>query len=143
VNLGRSSGTRAHYLLVIAMIANTPERTRTADDKQSEAHSFGVASRVQSLDGLRAVSITLVITGHLIFSLPTTHPLPRYLSFTFGRGNTGVVIFFGISGYIITNLLLCFPLNILIPFLLAECSFHIMERPLREWGRMRIRRPCK
>jgi peptidoglycan/LPS O-acetylase OafA/YrhL len=91
---------------VIAMIANTPERTRTADNKQSEAHSFGAASRVQSLDGLRAVSITLVITGHLIFSLPTTHPLPRYLSFTFGWGNTGVVIFFGISGYIITNLLL-------------------------------------
>ena len=55
--------------------------------------------RIPSLDGLRAISISLVCVGHL------THagPMPSFLApYAF----TGVQVFFVISGYLITTLLL-------------------------------------
>ena len=56
--------------------------------------------RIHSLDGLRAISITLVVLSHLVkwkrISLPV---LGSY-------GALGVQIFFVLSGYLITNLLL-------------------------------------
>jgi peptidoglycan/LPS O-acetylase OafA/YrhL len=55
--------------------------------------------RIPSLDGLRAFSITLVIAGHFL----AKHDL---LSFASEYANTGVRIFFVISGYLITTLLL-------------------------------------
>jgi len=55
--------------------------------------------RIPSLDGLRAISIALVIAGHFFSQHPS-------LSFASGYGNTGVRIFFVISGYLITTLLL-------------------------------------
>jgi len=55
--------------------------------------------RIPSLDGLRAISISLVIAGHC---LSENH----LLSFASVYGNTGVRIFFVISGYLITTLLL-------------------------------------
>jgi peptidoglycan/LPS O-acetylase OafA/YrhL len=51
-----------------------------------------------SLDGLRAISIGIVIICHLIYSTP----LARYAS----NGYSGVCIFFVISGFLITTLLL-------------------------------------
>jgi peptidoglycan/LPS O-acetylase OafA/YrhL len=55
--------------------------------------------RIPSLDGLRAISISLVCVGHL------THagPVPRFLS---PYSLTGVRVFFVISGYLITSILL-------------------------------------
>jgi peptidoglycan/LPS O-acetylase OafA/YrhL len=55
--------------------------------------------RIPSLDGLRAISISLVCIGHL------THagPVPRFLA---PYSLTGVRIFFVISGYLITTILL-------------------------------------
>jgi peptidoglycan/LPS O-acetylase OafA/YrhL len=55
--------------------------------------------RIPSLDGLRAISISLVCIGHL------THagPVPKFLS---PYSLTGVRIFFVISGYLITTILL-------------------------------------
>jgi peptidoglycan/LPS O-acetylase OafA/YrhL len=55
--------------------------------------------RIPSLDGLRAISISLVCIGHL------THagPVPRFLT---PYSLTGVRIFFVISGYLITTILL-------------------------------------
>src|SRR5262245_45291874 len=52
-----------------------------------------------SLDGLRAISIILVVVSHLLIysKLFTTSPVP---------GGLGVTIFFFISGFLITNLLL-------------------------------------
>src|SRR3954453_17969710 len=52
-----------------------------------------------SLDGLRAISITLVYLSHLLVAskIYTTSPIP---------GGLGVTIFFFISGFLITNLLL-------------------------------------
>jgi peptidoglycan/LPS O-acetylase OafA/YrhL len=55
--------------------------------------------RIPSLDGLRAISISLVVAGHWAEL--------RYHSFTAGAfANLGVRIFFIISGYLITTLLL-------------------------------------
>lgn len=55
--------------------------------------------RIPSLDGLRAISILLVICGHLVWR----HHGPAWIS---AYDNTGVRIFFVISGYLITTLLL-------------------------------------
>jgi peptidoglycan/LPS O-acetylase OafA/YrhL len=56
--------------------------------------------KIPSLDGLRAVSISLVLLGHLIYS---EHSPWRYLK---SLAHYGVVAFFVISGFLITSLLL-------------------------------------
>jgi peptidoglycan/LPS O-acetylase OafA/YrhL len=59
--------------------------------------------RIPSLDGVRAVSICLVITAHLC---GTAHSPNLTWIWTFGDiGNLGVRIFFVISGFLITTLL--------------------------------------
>jgi len=56
--------------------------------------------RIPSLDGLRAISITLVILSHLVkWKHVSAVVLGSY-------GSLGVFIFFVLSGYLITNLLL-------------------------------------
>lgn len=56
--------------------------------------------RIPSLDGLRAISITLVILSHLV---KWKHLSSSVLS---AYGDLGVHVFFVLSGYLITNLLL-------------------------------------
>jgi peptidoglycan/LPS O-acetylase OafA/YrhL len=66
----------------------------------------GSTSRsIPSLDGLRAVSVALVIFSH---SLAYIHGEPRTFPFTqiSELGKTGVDVFFVISGFLITGLLL-------------------------------------
>ncbi len=62
--------------------------------------------RIPSLDGIRAVSIGFVLIGHL---LGTRHFL-QFSSFTLAAlgplGNLGVRVFFVVSGFLITGLLL-------------------------------------
>ena len=59
--------------------------------------------RIPSLDGLRAVSLCLVLFGHLC---GTAGFLPRSAGSTLGDlGNLGVRVFFVISGFLITTLL--------------------------------------
>lgn len=58
--------------------------------------------RIPSLDGLRALSILLVIVAHAVD--PVAHP--RLYSLIGHVGNYGVRIFFLISGFLITTLLL-------------------------------------
>jgi peptidoglycan/LPS O-acetylase OafA/YrhL len=61
------------------------------------ASNAGPARRIPSLDGLRAISIALVLFGHLAGA---------GLPFFFGGGaSLGVTVFFVISGYLITGLL--------------------------------------
>lgn len=58
------------------------------------------AQRIPSLDGLRAISITLVILSHLVkWKHISLEVIGSY-------GALGVFIFFVLSGYLITNLLL-------------------------------------
>lgn len=56
--------------------------------------------RIPSLDGLRAISITLVVIGHLV----KWNHIPDELIGHYGA--LGVFVFFVLSGYLITNLLL-------------------------------------
>ncbi len=56
--------------------------------------------RIPSLDGLRAISISLVVLGHLAKSGHAPHVFWSYFA------ATGVHIFFVISGYLITTLLM-------------------------------------
>jgi peptidoglycan/LPS O-acetylase OafA/YrhL len=62
-------------------------------------------SRIPSLDGLRALSIFLVIALHTIQRFNVTHHV-SLIWFAIFEGDTGVFIFFVISGYLITSLLL-------------------------------------
>lgn len=56
--------------------------------------------RIPSLDGLRAISITLVILSHLVkWKHVSAEAIGNY-------GSLGVFVFFVLSGYLITNLLL-------------------------------------
>ncbi len=55
--------------------------------------------RIPSLDGLRAISISLVIFGHLLSARHGSTAISVY-------SNTGVRIFFVISGFLITTILL-------------------------------------
>ena len=57
--------------------------------------------RIPSLDGLRAISILMVLYGHLI----STRGFPL-IHRGFGLAESGVRVFFIISGFLITNLLL-------------------------------------
>lgn len=57
--------------------------------------------RLPSLDGLRAVSISLVLLGHL----NGTHGFPHIPFATAEYAHVGVLVFFVISGFLITRLL--------------------------------------
>jgi peptidoglycan/LPS O-acetylase OafA/YrhL len=61
------------------------------------------AERIPSLDGLRAISITLVLLGHLAARADSPCRLPQS---TLSLGSFGVTVFFVISGFLITGLLL-------------------------------------
>jgi peptidoglycan/LPS O-acetylase OafA/YrhL len=60
--------------------------------------------RIPSLDGIRAISIVTVVLGHLLASWRTRHNLNPTLA-GMVQGYQGVFIFFVISGYLITTLL--------------------------------------
>lgn len=57
------------------------------------------SKRIPSLDGIRAVSITIVVLSHIWYSFG--YPDKFYLT-----GNLGVRIFFVISGFLITSILI-------------------------------------
>lgn len=59
--------------------------------------------RIAGLDGLRALSILLVVFSHVL----TAYPLPEFaFLWRLDMGAAGVNVFFTISGYLITTLLL-------------------------------------
>ena len=60
-------------------------------------------TRLRSLDGLRAISITLVILGHASFT--RNGASLKALAFIGDVAHLGVVVFFVISGFLITTLL--------------------------------------
>jgi peptidoglycan/LPS O-acetylase OafA/YrhL len=62
--------------------------------------------RIPSLDGLRAVSIALVLVGHSSATFGYHSAISRLAVLVFGDGELGVSVFFVISGYLITHLLI-------------------------------------
>jgi peptidoglycan/LPS O-acetylase OafA/YrhL len=58
-----------------------------------------LVKRIPSLDGLWAISISLVLAGHLT----KAGPVPKFMA---NYAGTGARIFFVISGYLITTILL-------------------------------------
>jgi len=63
--------------------------------------------RIRSLDGVRAISITMVLLSHSLETMPVYISHNRFFSFLIANGGQlGVRIFFVISGYLITRLLL-------------------------------------
>ena len=62
------------------------------------------SNRIPSLDGLRAISIAFVILGH-VYETPG-YPKNAVTKFLMGYSHFGVQVFFVISGFLITTLLL-------------------------------------
>jgi peptidoglycan/LPS O-acetylase OafA/YrhL len=72
---------------------------------QSRAPMTAAADRrIPSLDGLRAISILLVLVSHLAGT--RNFPISASAGNFWGLGEFGVVVFFVISGFLITGLLL-------------------------------------
>jgi len=63
------------------------------------------SSRLPSLDGLRAVSICMVVIGHSSGTVTALSHSPSVVLGFLGLGRLGVSIFFVISGFLITTLL--------------------------------------
>jgi len=84
---------------------NYQDTPTAGDGLRNESKSFTPANRrIPSLDGLRTISIVLVLLGHLY---GTAHYPKNALTFFLARyAHLGVQIFFGISGFLITTLLL-------------------------------------
>jgi peptidoglycan/LPS O-acetylase OafA/YrhL len=61
----------------------------------------GCSSRIPTLDGVRALAIALVLIGHSLAGLSNAWKLPALLF-----GDTGVSLFFVLSGYLITGRML-------------------------------------
>src|ERR1700677_3548805 len=70
----------------------------TTNDTKKPAPTY-----IPALDGLRAVSISLVLLSHLMIA---GQALTGYRSYFKEIGVVGVSVFFVISGYLITSLLL-------------------------------------
>jgi peptidoglycan/LPS O-acetylase OafA/YrhL len=66
----------------------------------------GSERNIPSLDGLRAVSILLVLLAHSAWFLPRIITQSSPFRFIVGNGMHGVAVFFVISGYLISTLLL-------------------------------------
>ncbi|HEY2384667.1 MAG TPA: acyltransferase, partial [Terriglobia bacterium] len=61
-------------------------------------------NRIPSLDGLRCIAVMMVLFSHLLGTQGFLNPTPG--TFLYEFGNLGVKVFFVISGFLITNLLL-------------------------------------
>ena len=72
----------------------------------NSAPNAALTNRLPSLDGLRALSIVLVIVGHASSTVKILSPRASVVLGFVGAGRIGVSIFFVISGFLITTLLL-------------------------------------
>ena len=86
-------------------LANAVEHERViAGGASGQAPAF--RGRIPSLDGLRAISIALVLTSHTFMGAEAPNSSWRYVFSVLGNGNLGVQVFFIISGFLISTLLL-------------------------------------
>jgi peptidoglycan/LPS O-acetylase OafA/YrhL len=72
----------------------------------NEEAAVGDRRGIPSLDGLRAISVLMVILGHASWAMSTRLTSNTFYSVALSNGGNGVAVFFVISGFLITNLLL-------------------------------------
>lgn len=81
-----------------------------ADATESDKTPVGDASssRVLELDGFRAIAVLMVLVHHLFYGWPTPalSRLPGIIRAPLGRGWLGVDLFFVLSGFLITGILI-------------------------------------
>ena len=65
--------------------------------------SNSTARRIPSLDGIRAISILMVVYGHLCGTLHFPVSIPEYGRWFGDVAHLGVLVFFVISGFLITS----------------------------------------
>ena len=73
-------------------------------EQQMTQSSKSVSQRIPCLDGIRAISISLVLLSHFIGTV--SQDVPKWIIPLTHMGNLGVRIFFVISGFLITTLLI-------------------------------------
>jgi uncharacterized membrane protein len=64
------------------------------------------SGRIRQLDGLRGIAVTLVVASHFLQRDGSGHGIARLVLYPLTNGLLGVEIFFVLSGYLITALLL-------------------------------------
>jgi peptidoglycan/LPS O-acetylase OafA/YrhL len=84
---------------------NQPQQDQSFMPTEPLPSRIASIPRIPSLDGLRALSIFLVLALHTIQRFATNRPVSLIWYAVFD-GATGVLMFFVISGYLITTLLL-------------------------------------
>jgi peptidoglycan/LPS O-acetylase OafA/YrhL len=82
----------------------TRETSKRTIMSQNRGIGSAQPSRLPSLDGLRAIAVILVTVGHVVTAEGTMFPRSWHFVSIFAR--TGVDVFFVISGFLITHLLL-------------------------------------
>jgi peptidoglycan/LPS O-acetylase OafA/YrhL len=90
-----------------ARVDALPTRPSSGSSEQKLAHvASALPAHLPALDGLRGVAILLVAV-HMLSTLEVAHGLPAaVLSFVVVRGWVGVQLFFVLSGFLITGILL-------------------------------------
>jgi len=63
-------------------------------------------SRIPELDGIRAIAIWMVMVMHAVIAFPYPKTINRFLYLVIGHGWLGVDLFFVLSGFLITGILL-------------------------------------
>ena len=66
----------------------------------------GPSRSIPSLDGMRAIAVMMVILGHSSWFFPASIRANSLFSDALGNGGNGVAIFFVLSGFLITDILL-------------------------------------
>ncbi len=73
--------------------------------KSSDARAGG-GHRIGSLDGLRSIAILLVLAGHCCDNYFRSDGIPNWVEEIIGNSSFGVRLFFVLSGFLITSLLI-------------------------------------
>ena len=86
---------------------------------------------IPEFDGFRGFAVLVVVIGHYLeFRSPTPSPYFAALD------ELGVLLFFVLSGFLITGLLPWWrrlrdlPMSAIVPTLIAATSYHIIEKPI-------------
>src|ERR1039458_207805 len=74
------------------------------------SNTSGTQTRIPELDGIRAIAIWMVLLFHIFYGwVPVDHnfsPIPRVVMLIVAHGWLGVDLFFVLSGFLITGVLL-------------------------------------